>query len=106
MTRNTSPEGRTGSPAPVVVSQVVETAVDEIFIYDQQSLMATINITINKSDHAADILIMDHGEAVIYDHIHNQSCHHETFHHHNSQDVSFSIKRTLGARFYLNSMSF
>ena len=66
MTRNTSPEGRTGSPAPVVVSQVVETAVDDIFIEDQQqSLMATINITINKSDHAADILIMDHGEAVI-----------------------------------------
>ena len=66
MTRNTSPEGRTGSPAPVVVSQVVETAVDDIFIDDQQqSLMATINITINKSDHAADILIMDHGEAVI-----------------------------------------
>ena len=65
MTRNTSPEGRTGSPAPVVVSQVVETAVDDIFIDDQQSSMATINITINKSDHAADILIMDHGEAVI-----------------------------------------
>ena len=43
MTRNTSPEGRTDSPAPVVVSQVVETAVDDNFIDDQQSFMATIN---------------------------------------------------------------
>ena len=68
MTRNTSPEGRTGSPAPVVVSQVVITAVDDIFIDDQQRIMATINtlcvyskliITMNKSDHAADVLIMD-----------------------------------------------